>query len=101
MKGGDDEREEGKRAHRYLGHCTMTVMQIDMAFGKTGVAVDLPEGFQYRVLEARSAKAVPDWRRALARGARPAHRNAVAYRIGARQTRGDFRAISRGPPRTA
>jgi nickel-dependent lactate racemase len=43
----------------------MTVMRIDMAFGKTGIAVDLPEGFQYRVLEARTAKALPDWRGAL------------------------------------
>ncbi len=44
----------------------MTVMQIDLAFGKTGITVELPEGFQYRVLEARSAKALPDWQGALA-----------------------------------
>jgi len=43
----------------------MTVMQIDLAFGKTGITVELPEGFQYRVLEARSAKALPDWEAAL------------------------------------
>jgi nickel-dependent lactate racemase len=30
-------------------------MHVDMAFGKKGLAIDLPEGFQYRVLEARSA----------------------------------------------
>ena len=30
-------------------------MRVDMAFGKKGLAIDLPEGFQYRVLEARSA----------------------------------------------
>ena len=35
-------------------------MQIDLAFGKTGLLVDLPEGYQYRVLEARSAKPLGD-----------------------------------------
>ena len=40
-------------------------MQIDLAFGKTGLAVDLPEGFHYRVLEARSATPLADWRSAL------------------------------------
>jgi nickel-dependent lactate racemase len=42
-------------------------MQIKLAFGKEGLAVDLPEGFQYRVLEARSAKAMPDWEAELER----------------------------------
>jgi nickel-dependent lactate racemase len=55
----------------------MAVMQINLAFGKTGIAVDLPDGFQYRVLEARTATPLPDWRGALERsldqpiGARP------------------------------
>jgi nickel-dependent lactate racemase len=40
-------------------------MQIDVAFGKTGLTVDLPEGFQYRVLEARGATPIGDWRGAL------------------------------------
>src|SRR3954466_7144345 len=40
-------------------------MRIDLAFGKTGLAVDLPEKFRYRVLEARSAKPLPDWQAAL------------------------------------
>jgi nickel-dependent lactate racemase len=40
-------------------------MRIDLAFGKTGLAVDLPSQFRYRVLEARSAKPLPDWRAAL------------------------------------
>lgn len=31
-----------------------------MAFGKTGLELDLPDRFQYRVLEARSARALPD-----------------------------------------
>ena len=40
-------------------------MRIKLAFGKTGATVDLPEGFQYRVLETRSAKPLPDWQGAL------------------------------------
>jgi len=40
-------------------------MQIDLAFGKTGITVDLPEGFRYRVLEARTATPMPDWEGAL------------------------------------
>src|SRR5260370_30711209 len=40
-------------------------MQIDLAFGKTGLAADLPEGFQYRVLEAGAAMPMRDWRGAL------------------------------------
>jgi nickel-dependent lactate racemase len=43
----------------------MAVMQVNLAFGKTGIAVDLPEGFRYRVLEARTAKPMPDWQAAL------------------------------------
>src|SRR5580765_3318150 len=35
-------------------------MRMDLAFGKTGLTVTLPEGFRYRVLEARSAKPLPD-----------------------------------------
>jgi nickel-dependent lactate racemase len=35
-------------------------MRIELAFGKTGLPVDLPEGYQYRVLEARSAKPLAD-----------------------------------------
>jgi len=43
----------------------MIVMKIGLAFEKTGITVDLPEAFQYRVLEARSAKPLPDWRAAV------------------------------------
>jgi hypothetical protein len=43
----------------------MVVMKIDLAFGKTGITVDLPGGFRYRVLEARSAKPLADWRSSL------------------------------------
>ena len=35
-------------------------MRVDFAFGKTGLIVDLPTGFQYRLLEARSAKPLAD-----------------------------------------
>jgi lactate racemase len=40
-------------------------MKFDIAFGKTGLTVHLPEGFQYRVLEARAATPIRDWRGAL------------------------------------
>ena len=43
----------------------MTVMRLDLAFGKTGLAVDLPDRFRYRVLEARSARPLSDWQSAL------------------------------------
>jgi nickel-dependent lactate racemase len=35
-------------------------MNLDVAFGKTGLKLALPGGFQYRVLEARSARPVTD-----------------------------------------
>lgn len=34
----------------------MKAMRIDLAFGKTGLALNLPPGFDYQVLEARSAQ---------------------------------------------
>ena len=40
-------------------------MRVEVAFGKTGLAVDLPEGFRYRVLEARSAAPLAGAGRAL------------------------------------
>lgn len=40
-------------------------MQLDLAFGKTGLAINLPDRFDFRVLEARSAEPLPDWRAAL------------------------------------
>src|SRR3954463_3385090 len=43
----------------------MSVMRIELAFGKTGLPVDLPEKFRYRVLEARSAQPLADWQSAL------------------------------------
>ena len=66
------------RAHRHLGHCTMTMMQIDLAFGKTGITVDLPEGFQYRVLEARTATATAGLAGCFGIGVGPADRRAAA-----------------------
>lgn len=41
-------------------------MHTQLAFGKTGLAVELPAGFNYRVLEARSAAPIADWEGALA-----------------------------------
>ena len=35
-------------------------MRIDMAFGKTGLSVELPAGYRYQVLEARSGEGLPD-----------------------------------------
>ncbi|MEK7751882.1 MAG: lactate racemase domain-containing protein, partial [Acidobacteriota bacterium] len=35
-------------------------MRFDLAFGKTGIALDLPEEYRYRVLEARSAAPLED-----------------------------------------
>jgi nickel-dependent lactate racemase len=43
----------------------MAVMTVDLAFGKCGLRVNLPEGFQYRVLEARSAEPLRDFEGAL------------------------------------
>ncbi len=40
-------------------------MQVDLAFGKTGLNVNLPAGFEYQFLEARSAAPLPDERAAL------------------------------------
>ena len=40
-------------------------MRVEVAFGKTGLRLDLPEGFRYRVLEARSAAPLPDPAQAL------------------------------------
>ncbi|MBZ5619407.1 MAG: nickel-dependent lactate racemase [Acidobacteriia bacterium] len=40
-------------------------MEINVAFGKTGIALHLPEGYRYRVLEARTATPLPDWQSAL------------------------------------
>ena len=43
----------------------MAVMQVKLAFGKTGLDAVLPEGFRYRVLEARSATPLDNWQSAL------------------------------------
>ncbi len=40
-------------------------MQINLAFGTSGIKAELPDGFKYRVLEARSAKPLADWQSAL------------------------------------
>lgn len=41
---------------------------MDLAFGKTGLTVDLPEGFRYKVLEARSAQPLADPQGAIEQG---------------------------------
>jgi lactate racemase len=35
-------------------------MRVDFAFGRTGLIVDLPAGFRYQILEARSARPLAD-----------------------------------------
>jgi nickel-dependent lactate racemase len=35
-------------------------MRVDLAFGKTGLSVELPTGPSYQILEARSAQPLPD-----------------------------------------
>ena len=40
-------------------------MQINLAFGTTGIRANLPDGFRYRVLEARSAQPLADWQSTL------------------------------------
>jgi nickel-dependent lactate racemase len=40
-------------------------MQVEVAFGKTGLTLDLPDGFQYRVLEAHAAVTLEDARMAV------------------------------------
>jgi len=40
-------------------------MQAHLAFGKTGIDIDLPPGFRYRVLEIRTAQPLPDPQRSI------------------------------------
>ena len=44
---------------------TISLMQINLAFGSSGIKANLPAGFRYRVLEARSATPLGDWQSAL------------------------------------
>lgn len=49
-------------------------MHVRFAFGKTGLGLELPEGYDYRLLEARSAEPLADWESAI--------ENALDYPIG-------------------
>jgi lactate racemase len=42
------------------------MMLVQLAFGKTGLTLELPAGFRYQVFEARSAKPLADWEGAVA-----------------------------------
>ena len=55
-------REDSRPSSRYNA-----AMKINFAFGKTGLTLDLPGGFDYRVLEARSAVSLADPAAAIAR----------------------------------
>lgn len=46
--------------------CYGAVMRVDLAYGKTGLPIELPDGYQYNLLEARSAKPLEDPDSALA-----------------------------------
>jgi nickel-dependent lactate racemase len=48
------------RKQRAGKHATLQKMRIELAFGKTGVEAELPDGRQYQFLEARSAVALDD-----------------------------------------
>lgn len=45
---------------------TLQKMNVALAYGKTGLNITLPAGFDYRLLEARSAVALPDGPAAIA-----------------------------------
>ena len=59
---------------------TMSLMDIDLAFGKTGLRAGLPEGFRYRVLEARTATPLPDWHATLERALELPHQQRLRLR---------------------
>src|SRR5579863_3497820 len=42
-------------------------MRMDFAFGKTGLLADLPDGFRYKILEARSAQPLENPEKEIAR----------------------------------
>ena len=42
-------------------------MQVDFSFGKSGLSLRLPSGVDYRLLEARTASPLVDWRASLER----------------------------------
>ena len=46
-------------------HATLQKMRIELAFGKTGLEAELPDGLHYQFLEARSAVALADGAAAL------------------------------------
>lgn len=60
-------RNGGAGFNFFLTCVTLTRMQVDFAFGKTGLSIELPDGYDYRLLEARSAEPLPDWKAALDR----------------------------------
>jgi len=43
----------------------MAVMDVQLAFGKQRIAAELPDGFRYQILEARSATPLAEWLRAV------------------------------------
>ena len=68
MKCWGDDGFHGDYTRRDSGHPSRynVSMQINFAFGRTGLTLDLPEGLDYHVLEARSAVPLHDTATALA-----------------------------------
>ena len=64
-------------------------MHVDLAFGQKGLTVDLPEGFHYRVLEARSAVPVEH------------AEEAVRHALNAPTASPPLRELARGKPSAA
>jgi lactate racemase len=64
-------------------------MRVDLAFGQNGLTVDLPEGFRYRVLEARSAVPIERPGGGYPAGTRRSHRQPA------------LRELARGEPSAA
>ena len=66
-------------------------MRTHFAFGKTGLTLDLPEGFHYKVLEARSASPCPTSPARSRRLWMPDRRAAPAVLAEGKKTAVDFR----------
>ncbi len=47
-------------SHRRTVCASLAVMRVQLAFGKTGLDLNLPEGYSYKLLEARSAVPLED-----------------------------------------
>jgi lactate racemase len=58
------EIRQKRSENGYYG--TIGMVQVELAFGKTNLTLELPAGFRYQVLAARSARPLADWEGAIA-----------------------------------